>query len=133
MKTRNSHLESILETQIGEVSNNSSQEEIFQNKVIRPILKFQNDLIIKIFIGYCIKQKRVFFKLSINKKFEYIEHSLQRDMKFREFYKGIVIGLFNIEAFEEYSKNISNLNRRITTMLIERLKSQIQLLELVEN
>ena len=133
MKTRNSHLESILETQIGEVSNNSSQEEIFQNKVIRPILKFQNDLIIKIFIEYCIKQKRVFFKLSINKKFEYIEHSLQRDMKFREFYKGIVIGLFNIEAFEEYSKNISNLNRRITTMLIERLKSQIQLLELIEN
>ena len=133
MKTRNSHLESILETQIGEVSNNSSQEEIFQNKVIRPILKFQNDLIIKIFIEYCIKQKSVFFKLSVNKRLEYIEHSLQRDMKFREFYKGIVIGLFNIEAFEEYSKNISNLNRRITTMLIERLKSQIQLLELVEN
>ena len=48
MKTRNSHLESILETQIGEISNNSSQEEMFQNKVIRPILKFQNDLILKI-------------------------------------------------------------------------------------
>ena len=133
MKTRNSHLESILETQIGEVSNNSSQEEVFQNKIIRPILKFQNDLILKIFIEYCIKQKSVFFKLSINKKLEYIEHSLQRDMKFREFYKGIVIGLFNAESFEEYSKNSSNLNRRIITMLIERLKSQIQLLELVEN
>ena len=133
MKTRNSHLESILETQIGEISNNSSQEEMFQNKVIRPILKFQNDLILKIFIEYCIKQKCVFFKLSVNKKLEYIEHSLQRDMKFREFYKGIVIGLFNAESFEEYSKNSSNLNRRIITMLIERLKSQIQLLELVEN
>ena len=133
MKTRNSHLESILETQIGEVSNNSSQEEMFQNKVIRPILKFQNDLILKVFKEYCIKQKSVFFKLSINKKLEYIEHSLQRDMKFREFYKGIVIGLFNTEAFEEYSKNSSNLNRRIITMLIERLKSQIQLLELVKN
>ena len=54
-------------------------------------------------------------------------------MKFREFYKGIIIGLFNTEAIDEYSKNSSNLNRRIITMLIERLKSQIQLLELVEN
>ena len=133
MKTRNSHLESILEKQIGEVSINSSKEEVFQNKIIRPILKFQNDLILKIFIEYCIKQKSVFFKLSVNKKLEYIEHSLQRDMKFREFYKGIVIGLFNTEAFEEYSKNSSNLNRRIITMLIERLKSQVQLLVLVEN
>lgn len=133
MKTRNSHLESILETQIGEVSNNSSQEEMFQNKVIRPILKFQNDLILKVFKEYCIKQKSVFFKLSINKKLEYIEHSLQRDMKFREFYKGIILGFFTTEAFDEYSQNSSNLNRRIITMLIERLKSQIQLLELVKN
>jgi hypothetical protein len=37
--------------------------------------------------------------------------------------KGIVIGLFTAEEYAIYSTNSSNLNKRMMTMLIERLKS----------
>jgi hypothetical protein len=42
---------------------------------------------------------------------------------------GITIGILKIEEYIIYSKNASALNKRIITMLIERLKSQVQLLD----
>ena len=35
--------------------------EAFQNNVLRPILKFQNDLLLQIFIDYANQYKGVFF------------------------------------------------------------------------
>jgi hypothetical protein len=115
---------------IGEITNESSSEERFQNQTLRPILKFQNDLLIAIFLAYCVKQKSTFFKLSVNKKLEYIEQNIQRDMKFRDFLKGIIIGFFTIDEYEIYNLNASNLNKRLINMLIERLKSQVQLIDI---
>jgi hypothetical protein len=51
-------------------------------------------------------------------------------MKFRSLLNGIVIGFFTIDDYMLYSKNASALNKRIATMVIERLKSQIQLFDL---
>ncbi len=48
---------------VGSLSKDSSAEELFQNKTIRPIMKLQNDLFIEVFINYAIKQKNVFFSL----------------------------------------------------------------------
>jgi hypothetical protein len=42
--------------------------------------------------------------------------------KYRNAFKGIVIGLFTIEEYSFYIKNSSNLNKRMMNMLIERLK-----------
>ena len=70
---------SILElrgSSIGNITEQSSSEEIFQNKTLRPILKFQNDLFIEVFMNYAVKQKGVFFTLSPDKKMAYIELSL---------------------------------------------------------
>jgi len=123
---------SILElrgSSIGNITEQSSSEEIFQNKTLRPILKFQNDLFIEVFMNYAVKQKGVFFTLSPEKKMAYIENTIQRDIKFRNSLKGMVIGLFTTEEYNTYIKNSSNLNKRMMNMLIERLKSQVLLLE----
>lgn len=123
---------SILElrgSSIGNITEQSSSEEIFQNKTLRPILKFQNDLFIEVFMNYAVKQKGVFFTLSPDKKMAYIENTIQRDIKFRNSLKGMVIGLFTTEEYNTYIKNSSNLNKRMMNMLIERLKSQVLLLE----
>lgn len=114
---------------MGEITNQSSVEEHFQNLTLRPILKIQNELIIAIFRSYCILNKNVFFTLNISKKNEYIENSIQKDMKFRNTLKGIVIGLFTLEEYNLYNTMESSVNKRMMSMLIERLKSQIQLLE----
>ena len=126
---------SILElrgSSIGNITEQSSSEEIFQNKTLRPILKFQNDLFIEVFKNYAIKQKGLFFTLSPEKKMNYVENTIHKDIKFRNSLKGIVIGLFTIDEYHEYIQNSSNLNKRMMNLLIERIKSQIQLFELVE-
>lgn len=129
METRDLLILELRGEAIGMVSNQSSPEESFQNKTLRPILKLQNDLFIEVFRNYAIKQKNVFFTLSPDKKNAYIENVIQRDIKFRNSLKGIVIALFTIEEYSEYIKNSSNLNKRMMNMLIERLKSQILLFE----
>lgn len=132
MKTRDELLLACKGKTIGLVYENSSSEEKFQNITLRPILKFQNDLFIEVFRNYAIKQKGVFFTLSPEKKMNYIENSIYRDIKFRNSLKGIIIGLFSVSEYKEYIQNSSNLNKRMMNLLIERIKSQIQLFELVE-
>lgn len=116
---------------IGMVNSQSSSEELFQNKTLRPILKLQNDLFVVVFINYAVKQKNTFFELAPEKKLAYIENTIQRDIKFRNSLKGMVIALFTSDEYEEYITNSSNLNKRMMNMLIERLKSQVLLLEKV--
>lgn len=132
MITRNEFLSTLKTVKFGNDKVTSLSEEYFQNNTLRPILKLQNDLFIAVFINYASKQKNTFFELSAEKKEKYIENAIQKDSKFRNVLKGIVIGLFSLEEYQEYIKNASNLNKRIMTMLMERLKSQVQILTLDE-
>jgi hypothetical protein len=115
---------------LGNILPLSSEEEIFQNKTLRPILKLQNDLFIQVFINYAQKQKNAFFSLTPDKKLAYIENVIQRDIKFRNSLKGMVIAFFTVGEYKEYILNSSNINKRMMNLLIERLKSQIQLIEI---
>jgi hypothetical protein len=128
MSSRNQFIKEFRGEALGTISFESSSEEYFQNQILRPILKLQNDLFIEIFKNYIIKSKANFETFTIDKKLLFIENSIQNDMKFRSLLNGIVIGLFTIDEFLMYSNNSSNLNKRIMTMLIERYKNQLQLL-----
>ncbi len=130
MKTRCEMLTAIRGESLGTVSENSSFEEKFQNKTLRPILKFQNELFLEVFKNYAIKQKGVFFTFSPEKKMDYIENAIQRDTKFRNALKGIIIGFFTIIEYKEYIQNSSNINKRMMNLVIERLKSQVQIIEI---
>ncbi|VXC03907.1 Glyoxalase [Flavobacterium sp. 9AF] len=129
MKTKDEVILEIRGESIGVITDLSSTEEKFQNLTLRPILKFQNDLFIEVFKNYALKQKGTFYTLTPEKKMVYIENAIQRDIKFRNSLKGIVIGMFTISEYKEYILNSSNINKRMMNLLIERLKSQIQLFE----
>ena len=113
---------------IGEILPQSSKDEIFQNKTIRPILKLQSDIFIESFLNYVNKYKNDFYTLSTDKKIAFIENAIHKDIKFRNALKGMIIALFTIDEFKEYIQNSSNLNKRMMNILIERLKDQVQLL-----
>ena len=113
---------------IGSISSESSSEEKFQNQTLRPILKIQNDLFLLVFKNYITKQKVDFFDFMPEKKMQFIENAIQRDIKFRNSLKGMIIGFFTLLEYEEYILNSSNLNKRMMNLLIERLKSQIQII-----
>ncbi|AYN68056.1 glyoxalase [Euzebyella marina] len=111
------------------VHDGMSADEQFQNGTLRPVIKLQNELFIAVFKNYIAKHKNSFYELSLNKRFLYIENAIQKDIKFRNSLKGIVIGQFTAEEYEIYIKNSSSLNKRMMNMVINRLKDQIQLFE----
>jgi hypothetical protein len=129
MEARDTHLLELRGETFGIINNQSSLEEVFQNRTLRPILKMQNDLFIQVFINYAVKQKNVFFSLTPEKKMVYIENVIQRDIKFRNSLKGMIIALFTLDEYAEYIRISSNLNKRMMNMLVERLKSQLQVIE----
>ncbi|MBL6663252.1 MAG: glyoxalase [Flavobacteriales bacterium] len=102
--------------------------EAFQNNVLRPILKFQNELLLQIFIDYANQYKGVFFKLSNQEKLSYIQQALATNQRLRSLILGTIIGLFTVEDYGYYRLNLSALNKRIITMTIQRLQGQLDYL-----
>jgi hypothetical protein len=131
METRDELLLKVRENIIGIVSENSSSEEIFQNQTLRPIFKLNNDLFIESFRNYIDKHKNDFYSLSVEKKLAFIENAIQRDIKYRNTLKGMVVAWFTMNEYKNYITNSSNLNKRIMNLVIERLKSQVQLFNLI--
>ena len=130
MKTRDSLLLNMRpEIPSAKINSNMSDDECFQNKTLRPVIKLQNYLLLAAFRNYVNKHKNVFYDLNVEKKLDYIENAIHKDMKFRNSLKGMIIGQFTIEEFEIYIQNSSALNKRMMDMVKERLKSNIQLLE----
>ena len=111
------------------IKDNMSSEEYFQNAVLRPILKFQNDILIEVFKTYISKRKNVYYTLNQIQKLNYVTHSIQKDIKFRNQLKGMIVGLFSLEEYELYTENSSALNKRMMNLMIQRIQNQLQLLE----
>lgn len=111
------------------VSEEMSFEEQFQNKTLRPIAKLQNDLFVEVFKNYIKKHKNAFHNFSIEKKLIFIENAIQKDIKFRNSLKGIVIGQFTLEEYGLYIRDSSALNKRMMNIVKERMLSNIQLFE----
>jgi hypothetical protein len=129
MSTRDLSIKSIRLDSISDaIKSEMSSEEYFQNSVLRPIIKFQNDLLIAAFLNFCTTYKNVFFELSAENKISYIENSVVKDRTFRNSLKDMIVGLFTVEEYTVYSSNASALNKRIIGIVKERLISHVQLL-----
>ncbi|MBL7473535.1 glyoxalase [Robertkochia sediminum] len=111
------------------ITENMSKDERFQNATLRPVLKLQTDLLMEAFRNYVRKHKGTYYNLNLQQKMRYIENAIQRDIKFRNSLKGMIIGQFTLEEYHTYTSNSSALNKRMMKMVIERIKDHSQLLE----
>jgi hypothetical protein len=107
-------------------SSQITDEESFQNNTLRPIIKLQSPVLIETYRNYIIKHKNVFYELSNEKKLDYIENSINKNQKFRNLLKGMIIGLFTIEEYHIYKKNSSSLNKRMMNIVLKRLQDNLQ-------
>ncbi|MGO4910893.1 glyoxalase [Leeuwenhoekiella sp. W20_SRS_FM14] len=130
MKTRDTQLIDIRpEIPSARVNDQMSAEEHFQNATLRPVAKLQNDLLVEAFRNYIAKHKNVYYNLTVEKRLAYIENAIQKDIKFRNSLKGMLIGQFTLDEYRTYIKNSSALNKRMMNLVRERIQSNIQLLE----
>ena len=105
---------------------NTTAIEKFQNETLRPVLKLQNEVYLSVFENYAIKLKSAFKTLSTEKKWIFIEQSIQKDIALKNIFIGITIGMLTDEELEVYLLETKTYNKRILTMLIERLRNQIK-------
>lgn len=103
----------------------STAVEKFQNEVLRPILKLQNEIFLAFYKAFLARQKLDFTSLNPEKKRNFINQSFQRDANLKNICLGLTLGMLTAEEFEIYNLDDKAYNKRIFTMLSERISSQL--------
>ena len=103
----------------------SSAVEQFQNQTLRPILKLQNSLLVSVFRDYIDVRKGKFHGLTRPGQAQFISDSIKKDQKFKHLLLGTILGHFTDQEFDFYKGQKAEINRRITTLLIQRLQDQL--------
>ncbi|MBE0423967.1 MAG: glyoxalase [Lutibacter sp.] len=103
------------------VSAKMTEVEIFQNKTLRPVIKMKHELLIAYFLHFSSLQKIDFQSFSDIKKIEFIERTFSKDSQLRNEIKGMIIGHFTLDEFAIYKNFIKESNKRILTMVKERI------------
>lgn len=99
--------------------------EIFQNNSLRPILKFQNDALVHVFL-LDLRSKKIDLKtFNTKKRLLLIDTHLRTNSNLRQLLLGMVIALFSVDEMEFYNSVYKELNKRIFSMLKVRLKDQL--------
>ena len=99
--------------------------EIFQNNSLRPILKFQNDALVHVFL-LDLRSKKIDLKtFNTKKRLLLIDTHLRTNSNLRQLLLGMVIALLSIDEMEFYNSVYKELNKRIFSMLKARLKDQL--------
>jgi len=104
---------------------NSKSLEVFQSNTLRPLMKFQNILMLDIYKDYINRTQRSFSAFNQKVQLEIIKDSVTKDQRLKNQMIHIVVALFTIEEFNYYIKNLNELNKRIVSMTIQRLQDQL--------
>ena len=97
--------------------------ETFQNEVLRPILKYQHDLILCLTQQEKLFQKQMTNISSIAQKRDIIKRFFLLQQNYKYFLIGQICGLMTTNEFEFYLKAKKELDKRITNMLAGRILS----------
>lgn len=106
-----------------EQNKQTSQEEHFQNEVIRPIIKLQHELLLAYFKHFVDQKKINLDDLNAKEIREFIGKLFNTNVSLKINIKGLIIGMFTIEEFDVYLTMSSKLNKRITSIIETRIIS----------
>ena len=101
----------------------NSEEEIFQNEILRPILKLQHDLVITLAQEFLKSRNITWEKVKEKDPFQWLNINIKRDIPFKNQLIGMVIGQFNKNELDEYLTFQKEMNKRIIKMMTERIVS----------
>ncbi len=103
------------------------QSELFQNEVLRPILKMQHDITLKIFHNHIDKSSIKWNQLNQIKKVKCIDDQLSKNGQIKHLIIGLIVGQFNDLEIDQYLRNAKEYNKRIIQMSKQRIQSTINL------
>lgn len=113
-----------------ETDNDKSTEmETFQNLSLRPILKFQNSLLISVMNNFLSEHKYEVKNLTDHKKKDHINHTIKNNLPLKQLMTGFIVGHFTDGELAFYYIHKKEISKRIVSMLIERISSQLENLQ----
>ncbi len=105
---------------------NSTEIEAFQNTTIRPIIKFQHNLFIRILKNRLDSLKFNITSATETKISEKITSVLNTNDQLRQQLIHSITGLYTIDEFEFYIKNSKEIHKRIIQICKERFLTNIE-------
>ncbi len=111
----------LLRPEIKTLNDNSSENEIFQNTVLRPIIKLQHHFLIALTKQKINSLQINFQELSDEKQHLTIENLILKDLTFKATLVGSIIGLFEIDEIDFYLAKQKEINKRILFIIQKRL------------
>ncbi len=108
------------------IKEHMSAIELFQNQTLRPVIKMQHDLLIASFSNYIQKRNIDFLSLTDSKKRSKISAVFGKDIHYKNFILGIVVGHFSTEEYQYYRFNSSELNKRILKIVAQRVQDSLE-------
>jgi hypothetical protein len=107
----------------------SKAEERFQNDTLRPILKYQQAVIITLMKNYVSRHKANYTSMGLTEKLSFIANALNKDLKLKYTLHGVIIGYFTNEELEEFTTNNQALSKRLSNLLQQRITDSMMLLD----
>jgi len=104
----------------------SNTNQLFQDKTLRPILKFQHEIILAIFNNFLQKHKLYFNQLNSEQRNNKIEQIFKQNLALQSLFKGLIIGLFDKEEIDYWLLNKNEINKRMIQLLIKRIQSSME-------
>lgn len=102
--------------------------ERFQTDTLRPILKFQNGIILAQFRKYLQKFKPAFNAYNQSAQKNYIEDVLKRDPRIKNSLIATAVSVMTLSEYDFYCENKAEINKRIISLLSKRLQDHLEML-----
>ena len=107
------------------VEGNLKEEELFQNMVLRPVIKMQHDILILRVKSYFLLKRVVFNVMDQKKRTKAIEQAFLNDHAFKKEIQGMIIGQLSQDEFKQYLQFEKSVNKRIFQMVKNRMLDSI--------
>ena len=101
------------------------EEELFQNKVLRPVIKMQHDVLILRLKSYFASKRVMFNVMDKKKRVLAIEQSFASDNAFKKEIQGMILGQLNTSEYKLYLKYERTMNKRIIQIVRNRMLDAI--------
>ncbi len=101
------------------------EEELFQNMVLRPVIKMQHDILILRVKSYFTSKRVMFNMMDKKKRTVAIEQAFLGDNAFKKEIQGMILGQLNADEFKGYLKSERSMNKRIIQMVRNRMLDSI--------
>ena len=101
------------------------EEELFQNMVLRPVIKMQHDVLILRVKSYFTSKRVMFNVMDKKKRTLAIEKAFLGDNAFKKEIQGMVLGQLDTTEYQRYIKYERTMNKRIIQMVRNRMLDSV--------